>query len=264
MAERSSPLRQHPIPPPSHPRQFRAIGLLHGQYYPSEESSNRGILITDEGAIIEAVLLGKMVSLFKKHLDLAKPHLWIVYPRLRDEDNHLHCQLAGIWDPKTLGPGTSTLPPAMNVPLALPPAETQNGYFSIRGEVVFVIPEEQFILVKIRQAPKSEKECASFFKVRIQGVLDHPRPVGRFWSIEARLQEQTFILQCAEDLGFVIHPRSERQRSRRPFRPQDSRPPRASGDRPSVRPSPRPVRGEQRTPKARVPRPKPVKRETSP
>ena len=72
-----------PIPSPSHPRQYRAIGLIEGQYQRSQEHQTRGILITKEGDIIDTVVLGKVLSLFRKHIDLDKPHLWIVYPRTR-------------------------------------------------------------------------------------------------------------------------------------------------------------------------------------
>jgi hypothetical protein len=264
MTELSFPERQHPIPPPSYPRQFRAIGLVYGQYYPSEDHPTRGVLATEDGAIIEAVMLGKMLSLFKKHLTLAQAHLWIVYPRVRDEDNHLHLQLAGIWAPQTLGPGRSKIPlPLVDSPL--PPAEQQQGYFSIRGEVVFVAPTEQLIVVKVRQSPKGPGDKASFFKVRIRGILS-ARPVGRFWSIEAQLQGQTFVLKSAHDLGFIIRHRSEQRPSpRRSFPPQRSAAPRRPLGQEDSRP-PRPLRPTPELPKPtpRRPLPKPIKRKTIP
>ncbi|BFM40243.1 hypothetical protein [Synechocystis sp. LKSZ1] len=256
------PERQHPIPPPSHPRQFRAIGLVYGQYYPSEEYPTRGVLATEDGAIIEAVMLGKMLSLFKKHLNLSQPHLWIVYPRARDEDNHLHLQLAGIWDPQTLGPGVSKIPLSLSSSSPPLPAEQQKGYFSIRGEVVFVAPAEQLIVVKVRQSPKASGEKASFFKVRIRGTLS-ARPVGRFWSMEAQLQGQTFVLKSAQDLGFIIRPRSERRPTTpRSFPPQRSRRPLGQGD--SLPPRPLHSTAELPKPKPRRPLPKPIKRKTTP
>ena len=64
-----------PIPPPSEARQFRAIGLLQGVYVPSEEQFNRGELVTREGLRLDAVLLGQVMSLVKKYIDLSLPHL---------------------------------------------------------------------------------------------------------------------------------------------------------------------------------------------
>lgn len=263
MTEFFLPERPQPIPPPSYPRQFRAIGLVYGQYYASEDHPTRGVLATEDGAIIEAVMLGKMLSLFKKHLTLSQPHLWIVYPRARDEDNHLHLQLAGIWDPQTLGPGRSKIP--LLVPdSALLATEQQKGYFSIRGEVVFVAPTEKLIVVKIRQSPKSPRGRASFFKVRIRGTLS-PRPVGRFWSIEALLQGQTFVLTSAQDLGFIIRHRSERPslpgRCLRPQRPSGPRRPLGQGE--SLPPPPLCSTPELPKPKPRRLLPKPIKKKTT-
>ena len=50
--------RQQPIPPPSEPMQYRAIGLVRGTYEPSEaDQLNRGNLTTDDGHVIDSVLL---------------------------------------------------------------------------------------------------------------------------------------------------------------------------------------------------------------
>jgi hypothetical protein len=89
--------------------QYRAIGLIRGTYTPDEDDQlNRGSLTTEEGVAIEAVLLGRVTSLVKKHLDLTTPHLWVVYPRTRRseddaEDQDLHVQIVGVWEPETLG-----------------------------------------------------------------------------------------------------------------------------------------------------------------
>lgn len=99
--------RNQPITPPSEPMQYRAIGLVRGTYTPNEEEFNRGTLVADDGADIDAVLLGRVTSLVKKHLDLTEPHLWVVYPRTRrdadTQDNDLHLQIVGVWEPETLG-----------------------------------------------------------------------------------------------------------------------------------------------------------------
>lgn len=73
-----------PIQPPDMPKQYRAIGLLRGKYVPSEEIE-RGTLITSDGSIIDAVVLGKLLGLLKARIDLDKEHLWVVYPRTRSK-----------------------------------------------------------------------------------------------------------------------------------------------------------------------------------
>ena len=95
-------LHQLPIPPASEPMQYRAIGLIKGTYIPSEEQFTRGMLTTEDNQTIDAVLLGRVMSLVKKHVDLTTPHLWVVYPRTRPKDEHLHAQIVGIWEPDNL------------------------------------------------------------------------------------------------------------------------------------------------------------------
>ena len=89
------PLRKHPIPPPSDPKQYRAIGLIQGRYQFSEEQLTQGTVWTPDGTAIDAVLLGRVLSLVKNHLDLSENHLWVVYPRTRQKDDHLHVQIVG-------------------------------------------------------------------------------------------------------------------------------------------------------------------------
>ena len=97
-----SSVRQHPIPPASEPMQYRAIGLVHGKYTPSDDQFTRGSITTDDGTLIDAVLLGRVMSLVRKHLDLTTAHLWVVYPRTREKVQDLHVQIVGVWEPEKL------------------------------------------------------------------------------------------------------------------------------------------------------------------
>ena len=95
-------MRQHPISPVTEPTQYRAIGVVRGQYVPADaEQLTRGVIRTADGSEIEAVVLGRLLTLMRRHLDLAEPHLWVVYPRTREE-SHLHLQIVGVWEPSTL------------------------------------------------------------------------------------------------------------------------------------------------------------------
>jgi hypothetical protein len=83
--------------------QYRAIGLIRGKYVASDEQFTRGSIFTDDGYEIGAVLLGRVMSLVKKHVDLEQPHLWVVYPRTREKgDGDLHVQIVGVWEPENL------------------------------------------------------------------------------------------------------------------------------------------------------------------
>jgi hypothetical protein len=196
-----------PIPPPSHPRQYRAIGLVLGQFEASEANLNQGVLLTADGAAIDTVLLGRMMSLVKKHLDLAKPHLWVVYPRSRqEEEDKLHFQICGVWEPETLHAQAATETTDIQI---------ESGYFSIRGEVVFYSLEKEIVIVKIRQSPKKEGEKPKFFKLKLKGNLPG-RPLRNFWDIQVQLQEESLTIVSGTDLG----PASKRK----PFKKGDKKP----------------------------------------
>ena len=95
-------MRDHPIPPVTEPLQYRAIGVVRGVYTPhDQEQLTRGVLTDDQGNQLETVVLGRVLTLMRRHLSMDQPHLWVVYPRCRESD-HLHLQIAGIWEPSTL------------------------------------------------------------------------------------------------------------------------------------------------------------------
>ena len=90
---------KNPIPKVTNKLQYRAIGIINGKFTPNENNQlNRGYLIDSKGEKIETVVLGKALSLLKKHINLEKSYFWIVYPKNKNTQN-LHLQVAGIWDP---------------------------------------------------------------------------------------------------------------------------------------------------------------------
>jgi len=93
---------KNPIPKVTNQLQHRAIGIINGKFTPlSNEQLNRGFLVDNKDEKIETVILGKALSLLKKHIDLKKSYYWIVYPKNKNTQN-LHLQVAGIWDPYQL------------------------------------------------------------------------------------------------------------------------------------------------------------------
>ncbi|AFY37507.1 hypothetical protein Lepto7376_1144 [[Leptolyngbya] sp. PCC 7376] len=196
--------RNHPIPPASHPRQYRAIGIVRGKYTPDEaDQLSKGNITTTDGDI-EAVLLGRVISLVKNHIDLEQEHVWVVYPRTRQDDNHLHLQILGVWEPENLD---EEVDPATdeNVPSS---EEVEDGYFSIRGQVIFYDAESKKVIVKIRQAPKKDGERPKFFKVQLYGALPE-RPVNHFYDLTAKLIDNVLNIQTCEDIG-LISPRRKK------------------------------------------------------
>ena len=208
--------RYQPIAPPSEPMQYRAIGLVRGTYEPSEaDQLNRGNLTTEDGHVIDSVLLGRITSLVKKHIDLSAPHLWVVYPRTRREldndDQDLHLQIVGVWEPETLGlPGEApaseddaeeATEKAATPDLAdLPPVD--DNFFSIRGEVIKYTPEDQCIAVKILQGPKRSPGAAKPFKLLLHGTIEG-RTVGYFWDFKVKRDAKVLVLSEATVVGIV-------------------------------------------------------------
>lgn len=184
--------RQLPIPAPSHPRQYRAIGLIKAQYKVTADQLTQGTLTTTDGTEIEAVLLGRIISLVKNHLDLAQNHLWVVYPRTKPKSSHLHVQIVGVWEPETLN-RTETVTEKST-------EEVEDGYFSIRGEVVYYSHEKEIIVVKIKQFPRKEGDKPKFFKLTLKGTLPE-KPLHHFWDLKVRLVGETLTVEEGTDLG---------------------------------------------------------------
>ncbi|NEP63885.1 MAG: serine/threonine protein kinase, partial [Symploca sp. SIO2G7] len=213
--------REQPIPPPSEPKEYRAIGLIKGQYMPSADQLTRGTLVTTDGTLIDAVLLGRVMSLVKNHLDLVQPHLWIVYPRSRQEDNNLHVQIVGVWEPEKLYKKTSTTSHESEIETVEDVSQPevslvfQDGYFSIRGEVIYHSKEQERVVIKIRQSPRTQSEVPTFFKLSLKGNLGD-KVLGHFWDLHAQLQGNTLLIQEANDIGMM--PVRKKRPGKKPFR----------------------------------------------
>jgi len=161
---------KNPIPKVTNKLQLRAIGIINGKFTPhNSEQLNRGFLIDNEGEKIETVVLGKALSLLKKHIDLKKSYYWIVYPKNKNTQN-LHLQVAGIWDPYKLNdfPNNSS---KTNFSKLLEELELEDNYFSVRGELVFVNTQKKEIVIKISSASKVKNQKNKNFKLVIKGEL---------------------------------------------------------------------------------------------
>ena len=74
-------MRDHPISPVTEPLQYRAIGVVRGIYRPeSDDQLTRGVLIDSDGNELEAVVLGRMLTLMRRHLDMSTPPVGGVSP----------------------------------------------------------------------------------------------------------------------------------------------------------------------------------------
>jgi len=161
---------KNPIPKVTNQLQHRAIGIINGKFTPlSNEQLNRGFLIDKKDEKIETVVLGKALSLLKKHIDLKKSYYWIVYPKNKNTQN-LHLQVAGIWDPYQLNDFTDDSSKT-NFSKLLEELDLKDNYFSVRGELVFVNTQKKEFVIKICHAMKSKNLKNKNFKLVIKGEL---------------------------------------------------------------------------------------------
>ncbi len=203
----------HPISPPTEPRQYRAIGLVYGYYQPeSIEGFNRGVLALEGDLTISAVLLGRATSVVKNYVDLSRPHLWVVYPRTRQNENgvdDLHLQIVGVWEPETLGgPGESPEDAPKSVALEVNP---QHNYFSIRGEVIKYEPELHLIQVRILQVNKKDASTPKSFQITLHGDLAGAKTLGYFWDLEVERKEKALVVVNSRLVG-IVPPKKKTER----------------------------------------------------
>lgn len=214
-------MRDHPIPPVTEPLQYRAIGVVRGTYVPTDpEQLTRGAIHTADGQAVEAVVLGRLLTLMRRHLDLSQPHLWVVYPRSREEQG-LHLQMVGIWEPSTLAepPASeaSVAPVASEAsmaPVASDDLPEGDDYFSVRGELIYTRPETGDLVVKVRQMPRSDGSRPIPFKLQLKGEvpLDHLR---HFVSLDMRRHGEQLQLESFEVLAPVAQRGSRGGKGRR-------------------------------------------------
>jgi len=160
---------KNPIPKVTNQLQYRAIGIIYGKFIPQDtELLNRGFLTDNKGEKIETVVLGKALSLLKKHIDLKKSYYWIVYPKNKSTQN-LHLQVAGIWDPYQLNhfPNDSS---KTNFSKLLEELGLIDNYFSVRGELVFVNAQKKEFVIKIYSSSKQKIKNKNF-KLVIKGEV---------------------------------------------------------------------------------------------
>ena len=161
---------KNPIPKVTNQLQYRAIGIVNGKFVPNDSKQlNRGFLIDNKGEKIETVVLGKALSLLKKHIDLKKSYFWIVYPKNKNTQT-LHLQVAGIWEPYQLNdfPNNSS---KTNFTELLEELDLKDNYFSVRGEIVFVNTEKKEVVIKICSSSKLKNLKNKNFKLILKGEL---------------------------------------------------------------------------------------------
>ncbi len=197
-------MRDHPIPAVTEPMQYRAIGIVRGIYRPQNSNQfTRGFLLDEGGEEIEAVVLGRVMTLMKRHLVMDRPHLWVVYPRCRQVDK-LHLQIVGIWEPSTLEKSINLEPNSnfqQNISEVIKDELPEgDDYFSIRGELIFTRPETTDLVVKVRQKQRSDRTRSLPFKLQLKGSIPLQN-LRSFVSLKMRRRGQELHLEDHEIIG---------------------------------------------------------------
>ena len=176
--------------------QYRAIGIVKGVYKPEDNNFlNKGKIIDANGDYIDAVVLGRALSLLKKYIKLEKSYFWIVYPRNKNKNN-LHLQIAGIWEPYQLDiQQKETIKKEPDE--LLKEFKLKNNYFSIRGKLIYTNESKEEVVIKISQSESKKKSNNLPFKILIEGKLSIDL-LNSFVSLNVLRQGETLKLETFE------------------------------------------------------------------
>ena len=180
---------KNPIQEVTDKLQYRAIGIVRGIYKPHDkEQINRGFITDTEGKKLDTVVLGKSLSLIKKHINLDKSYFWIVYPRNKNVNN-LHLQIAGIWDPYELN-NVNKDDFSKDPTEILEELNLNNNYFSIRGELIYINAQKRELVIKIFTSSTKKKLKNNTFKIILEGEIPLEF-INHFVSLDVYRNENT-------------------------------------------------------------------------
>jgi hypothetical protein len=128
----------------------------------------------------------------------------VAYPRFRDPEK-LHLQLVGVWEPSTLAATEIATQSAADADAGAAPTDDLpegDGYFSVRGELIYTRPEDGDLVVKIRQQPRADGSRPTPFKLQLRGEIA-PEHLRHFVSLDLRRQGQQLQLEQHEVIAPV-------------------------------------------------------------
>ena len=187
----------NPFPPVDHPTMYRCVGLIEGQYFPSIDAFNRGVLLTNDGDKFPTLLLGKTVKQLQENPDqLGKSHVWSTWVKTLKESPGLLLRLIRIH--KTTDVRKQKIIEGIN-------------YFNIRGLLIFEEGGQIGLRITRNQKPLEEQELKKWqtFVVVIDGFL--PNAVSnQFWELDCRREGERLVL----DNGTLICDAPPRQKKK--------------------------------------------------
>lgn len=184
---------------------YQAVGFVRGQYLPSQDSFSQGILVTEDGLMAPANLLGAASFLLGKHEELLQgSHIWIVYPRTRLQPPYLHFAVRAIRQPPTRE--------------ELEAAYKSIDYFTVRGLVTYIDNEAGKFVVRvyrnvkpsnILERPKNDQP----FLLTLVGIMPK-EAYGQFWELRVHREADQLVLKEATFVAQVFKPKKETSKKR--------------------------------------------------
>lgn len=175
----STPKNQPEIKAPSEPSQYRAVGLIKGQFIPSEDDFHRGVLVTPD-LPFPAILMPKIKTPPTTEV------IWRVWMRTKNNEEGLRFVLMSYAHDTD---GT--------------PVEThhlEQDYFSIRGNLLWWDTEKEDPCFGIRINPnRSHQRSFKPFFITIYGTLSKPKK-DAFWEVTATRKGKQLVFLRGQEI----------------------------------------------------------------
>ncbi|AUC62399.1 hypothetical protein AA637_15150 [Cyanobacterium sp. HL-69] len=179
----------NPIPTPSHPKQYRAIGIIQGKYTPLEGKLTKGVMETRDGQKCDSVILSRAIGSIKNYVDVNVSQNWIVYPHKIRNSDQLYLQIVGI-------------SPCEDLSHIVSEKSLKKDYFSIRGEILYFNRKAEKVIVKIRFNRKIKGKKSRFFKLELKGTIEN-NSIHHFYSLDTILEDNKLVIKKYIDLGLI-------------------------------------------------------------
>jgi hypothetical protein len=170
---------------------YQAIGWVTGNYQPSADNPDSGMLVTPDGIAVPAQLKGRLHHQLNKKFPnystkqdlLPEDVLWTVYPSTEP----LKFELVNINALESLG---------SSAPKLRKENQRKVDGFRLIGQIESVINEKITIVIRRNQQRRKGKEEAlkyQPFALKIVGSLP-AESVGQIWELEVQRQKATLVL----------------------------------------------------------------------
>ena len=178
--ENKKSLGAKPFTPTDSPTTFQAVGIIRGQFFPSQDNPREGIVVTESGTTLSADLRQSAQKQCAGDSEkITESQVWSCYPRQIEEAPGLKLTLKNIRSPKTL-------PEHIN-------------FFLVRGVIVDQDSTANTFEIEIRrnlQPPKNGKQWNKFkpFTLNIVGSLPSDS-INQFWELACSLDGYNLVLE---------------------------------------------------------------------